>query len=101
MSSGRGVPDPVEINGGPDQTVRRRADLVGRGVYSVDLRTLPWPDPPRAALLIWGVKMVDDFYFTISINEILIGVLVLVGVVALGAWTLEKLVFAPHRKDRA
>ena len=49
----------------------------------------------------WGVKMVDDFYFTISINEILIGVLVLIGVVALGAWTLEKLVFAPHRKDRA
>ena len=45
--------------------------------------------------------MVDDFYFTISINDILIGLLVLVGVVGLGAWTLEKLVSAPHRKDRA
>jgi len=45
--------------------------------------------------------MVDDFYFAISINEILIGLLVLVGVIALGVWTLEKLIFAPHRKDRA
>jgi len=48
-----------------------------------------------------GEKMVDDFYFTISINEILIGLLVLVGVIALGVWTLEKLIFAPRRKDRA
>ena len=45
--------------------------------------------------------MVDDFYFTIDIIEILIGLLVLVGVIALGAWTLEKLVFAPRRNDRA